>query len=72
MSYKTTFEVVVWMPRASEMAPASLFSLTPNATFPFFFAMGMFSVRKVDSSYDSLPVREFIAFSRAVLASLNP
>lgn len=30
ISYNTIFEVVVWIPRASAIAPANLFSFTPS------------------------------------------
>lgn len=66
ISSNTVLLVRVWIPSASDMAPANLLSLTPNTILPFFLMMGRFSLRKVDNYYVILPVPAFRAFSRAV------
>lgn len=55
ISSRMTLLAMVWIPKASEIDPASLLSLTPNKTFSFFLTKGRFSLKKLVSSSVTLP-----------------
>jgi len=52
------------------MAPANLFSLTPNLTFDFFF-MGKFSLKKFTNSSGAFPEFELLIAYNAVVEDSN-
>ncbi len=65
-----TAEVVVWISRASLIAPANLLSLTPNLTLDFFF-IGNFSLRKLTRTSGAFPALVLLIASRATADDSN-
>lgn len=64
-----TLLAIVWIPKASEIDPASLLSLTPNNTFSFFLTNGKFSLKKLVSSSVTFPWATLNALFKVIEAA---